>query len=1294
MKRGFGGKKVLCNAVEVQAPRRFNRFAFLWCIILLIHLSACSDEPEPVQMYSFERPEKVALACFKVSKNKAGDSVNTPKPLEKCLTRKEETPYHLHALVTQTSRGEVATVDLIERQVVDTRPDIPGITFVSVGEVPKAIVVPRIHAEMTYVASYASRDLLAIPTKIFRPDDRDTSRPARRTPIEGRPVDMVISPDERFLYLTVPEIGALIRLSICRELNEADPSCSTVDDLGSITKLEKLTLPGYQYGDLREIQASISRDANIKSEAYQYTCNYNFEAPVDLVSQRDFADLFGCVQAINADSGALESIDAGLKADAGFEIDSGVEPETGVDDDASLESGMPGASDSQLPPADSNSQCRSLAPRPTAIAVDKLDEQRYRLLIADEVLPVIHRIDFDSEQPDAFMQLMSGETDLPEPIVTAVPVRDFVVTPSVPRTIPRSYSEIESAESPVSDSGVDARDWSESYDAEVDAGLPLDASLDAEVDGGDEGRPESEGEAETAGVLETVKYIYAIDHLDGSVLVVDALTGAVLAINSEQGARTDRLALNNATATALEIVTPDYDQDAPNRFHTDLCRCGRTEELAPAPNQLFGVYLLVATTDGYIRTIDVHDMNSVALRECRHSACMENGKRAFLKDPKNEIIQDENGNGSYVLDFVSYAADFCSKNESCAIESSSDDYVEELNDSECKSCCKKAERGDQRKNERFVENLNELCDKCVGREGDPIDYDAARCLRCVDENGDDIAVAIRRHYPRLSSVGTTGAPLSKPQFVIDERAQAVNDNGKSYGMQENSLLKIECDDRLRMAQSFPDVRKNAKKVVVDQPSQAPATDAEAGVESSDAGTEDQPIDATEEAFVYESGNAFVCASTDPWTANREDWVAQYEGAILGAVGNEGKFVDSGDEEYVSAGADSENGDANGDTIQFRASSGTSFCRVGVLGKADVKPGFIAITSEPETDDEKTGNGDCALLKPPILFSIRDGIGDDGKTQLIPQIDDALLPQGIGGTADPVAFVRGCMANASKVYTYQVLTAAGGLVPGLAFARGRFAEEQEDPTALTFIGEVGFEPSGDLLVITSEPQPDEVIDAVYKGSSRYQTEDCKMLTEMLSNGYAPRVAFEIQQAFDDYLVISPMLVEKQLPEKQKRYKNYEFIEYCMAKMLMQFEVRTHNAYTVQSSGLSSLHDVTAGDDRSCRPGNQELRSGRAYDGVEYRNSNIAFKLAHQDEESKMPGFRLVIQVYAVPKLMVGLGTLGYPYPDYGNLPVTMLYESYYNIIFVVDMGLRGLVPIQLTDWEFPDTLSALSGNRYQ
>ena len=48
--------------------------------------------------------------------------------------------------------------------VLDSRRDIPGFSFVPVGETPMAIAVPARHPEWTFVANFGSRDIRILTT--------------------------------------------------------------------------------------------------------------------------------------------------------------------------------------------------------------------------------------------------------------------------------------------------------------------------------------------------------------------------------------------------------------------------------------------------------------------------------------------------------------------------------------------------------------------------------------------------------------------------------------------------------------------------------------------------------------------------------------------------------------------------------------------------------------------------------------------------------------------------------------------------------------------------------------------------------------------------------------------------------------------------------------------------------------------------------------------------------------------------------------------------------------------------
>ena len=117
---------------------------------------ACSDARQPPQPASFDRPTDVDFVC--VVDNQISN-------IDACDTERSDRA--LHALVTQSARGEVAAVNLRTDRILDNRRDVPGYTFVPTGELPIAIVVSRKHPELTYVVSYGSRDLRVMQTAVL-----------------------------------------------------------------------------------------------------------------------------------------------------------------------------------------------------------------------------------------------------------------------------------------------------------------------------------------------------------------------------------------------------------------------------------------------------------------------------------------------------------------------------------------------------------------------------------------------------------------------------------------------------------------------------------------------------------------------------------------------------------------------------------------------------------------------------------------------------------------------------------------------------------------------------------------------------------------------------------------------------------------------------------------------------------------------------------------------------------------------------------------------------------------------
>lgn len=337
-------------------------------------LAACGDARPPPGPPSFERPNRIAFACVE----DVDDAQDAVVPLARCApaaapTVDEDGPdYDLHAFVTQGGRGEVAAVNLEDGLVVDSRRDVPGFTFVPVGELPTGIAVPAEHSGLTYVANAGSRDLYVLRTQAFLSLPPGASPVVQIVPIAGReseasPVDVVLSPEEDALFVAVPGLGAVFRMPLRR--SECDPEAQSCCEAGAEGCEEGLV-----------VEAQIQR--------------------IELAGSRDLASA----------PPAASAGGSGYQALCGFERPDAPPPTGVLLDDAAL-----------VP-----------APRPVAFAIDAFcreDEAcTRRLLVADEALPLVHAIDLDGFA-------VAGSSPLLDPIVVGVPTSDVAVTPRVPASL-------------------------------------------------------------------------------------------------------------------------------------------------------------------------------------------------------------------------------------------------------------------------------------------------------------------------------------------------------------------------------------------------------------------------------------------------------------------------------------------------------------------------------------------------------------------------------------------------------------------------------------------------------------------------------------------------------------------------------------------------------------------------------------------------------------------------------------------------------------------------------------------
>lgn len=201
-------------------------------IVLALLASACSNPTPTANPNAFDRPEDVAFFCWNLVTSSptaladcrppdfeiADDDTGEPNT-ERCAN---PPCYALHALVTQTTTGEVAAVRLTgtngEPGVIDTDVRIPGYTFAAVGEVPSALAISRTDPQNVFVLSRGSGDIQVIQTAQFRTGtgaystDFDVLREAAGERVLPSAMQMV--PGGGSLLVALPQAGQLVRLPV------------------------------------------------------------------------------------------------------------------------------------------------------------------------------------------------------------------------------------------------------------------------------------------------------------------------------------------------------------------------------------------------------------------------------------------------------------------------------------------------------------------------------------------------------------------------------------------------------------------------------------------------------------------------------------------------------------------------------------------------------------------------------------------------------------------------------------------------------------------------------------------------------------------------------------------------------------------------------------------------------------------------------------------------------------------------------------------------------------------------
>ena len=121
-------------------------------------VASCAQTPPNVPLHTFQQAQRMDFVCMLVN-DPNGNVLPAPTPVAASLcapvpinANATTLQYHLYAVVTQSTLGEVAVVDLTSGDVVDVNRENPGIDFIPVGANPTDVAVTP-DAQQTFVSS-------------------------------------------------------------------------------------------------------------------------------------------------------------------------------------------------------------------------------------------------------------------------------------------------------------------------------------------------------------------------------------------------------------------------------------------------------------------------------------------------------------------------------------------------------------------------------------------------------------------------------------------------------------------------------------------------------------------------------------------------------------------------------------------------------------------------------------------------------------------------------------------------------------------------------------------------------------------------------------------------------------------------------------------------------------------------------------------------------------------------------------------------------------------------------------
>lgn len=157
-------------------------------VLLACAMFACSQTPTTVPVRTFERAQRVDTVCLQVYDD-LGNALAEPLPLplDRCSpvsVGADEIfyPNQLFAVVTQSTRGEVAVVNVTASRLVDQKRTIPGVNFLTVGALPTDVASTPDGAMVFVGAAEVNKPAIyGLPTRLLLGDERENEQNTLRS---------------------------------------------------------------------------------------------------------------------------------------------------------------------------------------------------------------------------------------------------------------------------------------------------------------------------------------------------------------------------------------------------------------------------------------------------------------------------------------------------------------------------------------------------------------------------------------------------------------------------------------------------------------------------------------------------------------------------------------------------------------------------------------------------------------------------------------------------------------------------------------------------------------------------------------------------------------------------------------------------------------------------------------------------------------------------------------------------------------------------------------------------------